>query len=157
MLVYARRAPSKAAARAMLERAIADGSGARKLRELVAAQGGDGGMVDDPKRLPRATTVLALEADRTAHVAGVNAAAVGLASVRLGAGREKKGDPIDHATGVVLHVKVGDRVTKGQTYAELHTSGRGDAEATELVRGAFAWSRSAVKPPKLILGRIASG
>lgn len=157
MLVYARRAASKTAARGMLERAMSDGSGMRKLRELVAAQGGDPGMVDDPDRLPRATTVLALEARRTAHVAGVDAAAVGRASVLLGAGREKKGDPIDHATGVVLHTKVGDRVSKGQVYAELYTSGRGDVEATELLRGAFAWSRSAVKRPKLILGRIASG
>jgi thymidine phosphorylase len=114
-------------------------------------------MVDEPGRLPSATTVLALEATRIAHVAGIDAAAVGRASVLLGAGREKKGDPIDHATGVVLRAKVGDRVPKGQVYAELHTSGRGDAEATELLRGAFAWSRGAVKAPRLMLGRIASG
>ncbi len=157
MLVYARLASSKAAAREMLERAISDGSGLTKLRELVAAQGGDARMVDDPARLPRATTVLTLEADRTAHVARIDAAAVGLAAVRLGAGREKKGAPIDHATGVVLHAKPGDRVSKGDENAEIHTSGRGDAEATELVRGAFKWSRAVVDRPKLILGRIASG
>jgi len=113
--------------------------------------------VDEPGRLPSAKTVLALEATRAAHVGAIDAAAVGRASVLLGAGREKKGDPIDHATGVVLHAKVGDRVSKGQVYAEIHTSGRGDVDATELLRGAFAWSRSAVKRPKLILGRIASG
>lgn len=157
MLMYAGRAASKAEAMGLLERAIADGSGRRKLRELVAAQGGDAGMVDQPERLPRAKKLVPLEATRTAHVAGIDAAAVGLASVRLGAGRERKGDPIDHATGVVLRAKVGDRVAKGETYAEIHTNGRGDAEATELVRGAFAWTRGAVKRPKLILGRIASG
>lgn len=156
MLVYAGRVRTLATGRAMLERAIADGSGLAKLRELVAAQGGDPVMVDDPSRLPRATTVLVLEAERTAHVASLDAAAIGLASVRLGAGREKKGDLIDHATGIVLRAAVGDRVTEGATYAEIHTSGRGDAEATRLVRDAFTWGPGPVPRPKMILGRIAS-
>ncbi|MBI2773460.1 MAG: thymidine phosphorylase [Chloroflexi bacterium] len=156
MLVYARRARDRRAGRAALERAIADGSGLAKLRELVAAQGGDVAMVDDPSRLPRARTVEALRAERAAFVGRVDAAAVGLATVRLGAGRERKGEAIDHAPGVVLVKKIGDRVAKGETYAEVHRSGHpGDAEAVELVRGAYAWSRGRVTPPKLVLGRIA--
>ena len=157
MLYLARRARTRAAGRAMLERAIADGSGLAKLRQLVASQGGDARMVDDPGRLPRAKRVHTLAAVRTAYVARLDASVVGLASVRLGAGREKKGDPIDHATGVVLRAKVGDRVAKGEPYAEVHANGRtGDAEAIEMVQRAFTWGRAAVAPPKLVLGRIAS-
>src|SRR5205823_5922170 len=108
MLFYARKARTRVAGRSRLERAIADGSGLAKLRELVAAQGGDASMVDDPTRLPRSRRVATLRAERSAYVSGVDAAAIGLASIRLGAGREKKGEPIDHATGIVLHAKVGD-------------------------------------------------
>jgi thymidine phosphorylase len=138
----------------MLEGAISGGGGTAKLRELVAAQGGDAAMVDDPALLPRATTRLELTAERGGYVGRVDAYAVGLASVRLGAGREKKGDAIDHATGVVLRASVGDRVRAGDVYAEIHTSGRGDAEATELVRRAFRWSRTRVARPRLVLGRV---
>src|SRR5207253_5958269 len=82
---------------------------------------------------------------------------VGIASVRLGAGREKKGDPIDHRTGIVLHAKVGDRVERGQPYADVHVAGKpGDADAIGMVRDAFRWSARRVAPRRLILGRIAS-
>jgi pyrimidine-nucleoside phosphorylase len=141
----------------MLDRAIADGSGLVKLRELVARQGGDASMVDDPARLPRAARTQTLTAERTAYVARIDAAQIGLASVRLGAGREKKGDPIDHATGIVLRAKVGDRVAKGDPYAEVHANGRpGDRAAVEMVRRAFAWRATRVAAPKLVLGRVTS-
>jgi pyrimidine-nucleoside phosphorylase len=157
MLVYARKARTREAGRALLEKRIADGTGLAKLRELVAAQGGDASMVDDPSRLPRARRVATLRAERSAYVAGIDAAAIGLAAVRLGAGREKKGAPIDHATGIVLDAKVGDRVAKGEPYAEVHLGDRpGDVEAGDLVRRAFSWRASRVPRPKLVLGRIAS-
>ncbi|MBI2325731.1 MAG: thymidine phosphorylase [Chloroflexi bacterium] len=157
MLYLARRARTRAAGRAMLERAIADGSGLAKLRQLVAAQGGDVTMVDDPSRLPRATRLRTLTAERTAYVARLDASLVGLASVRLGAGREKKGDPIDHATGIVLRAKPGDRVARGEPYAEVHSSGgSGDAEALDMVGRAFTWRRTTVRPPKLMLGTVRS-
>jgi pyrimidine-nucleoside phosphorylase len=157
MLLYARRARARKSAREMLLRAIADGSALAKLRELVEAQGGDVAMVDDPSRLPRARTREVLRGERTGYVARIDAAAIGLASVHLGAGREKKGEPVDHATGIVLRAKVGDLVAKGEPYAEIHRNGRpGDREAIDLVRGAFTWRRTPVPRPKLVLGRIAS-
>lgn len=157
MLVLAGRASTRAVALRMLEKAIADGSGLAKLRELVVAQGGDANMVDDPSRLPRAKRVETLRAERTAYVAALDARAIGLAAVRLGAGREKKGDMIDHAPGIVLLAKAGDRVAKGQPYAEVHRNDHPrDAEALALVRAAFTWKATRVAPPKLVLGRIAS-
>ena len=75
--------------------------------------------------------------------------------LRLGAGRAKKGDPIDHATGIVLHAKVGSRVERGAAIAEVHHAGHpADAAAIEQVRAAFAWSARPVAPRKLVLGRI---
>lgn len=157
MLVMARRARDPAAAERLLRRALLDGSGLEKLRELVTAQGGDAAGIDDDAALPLAPHVEQLVAPRTAYVRDVAADLIGRASVAFGAGRERKGDAIDLSTGVVLHAKVGDRVERGMPYADVHTAGRpGDAAATELVRRAFRWSRAPVRARRLLLGRIAS-
>jgi pyrimidine-nucleoside phosphorylase len=158
MLVLGRRSRDRRAALARVDRALADGSALAKLRDLVTAQGGDARMVDEPARLPRASRVETLRASRTAYVSAIAADRVGRASVHLGAGREKKGDPIDLRTGIVLHAKVGDRVERGAPFAEVHVSGRpDDAAAVAEVRDAFRWSTRRVGRRRLILGRIASG
>ena len=157
MLVLARKAHDRKAALARVARAIEDGSGLAKLRELVTAQGGDARAVDDPDRLPRAKHVETLRATRTAWVKDLAADRIGIASVRLGAGREKKGDAIDLSTGILLRAKVGSRVERGEPYAEIHRAGKaGDGEAIELVRGAFRWSATRAPARRLVLGRIAS-
>jgi pyrimidine-nucleoside phosphorylase len=156
MLVAGKRARTTAQARALIERAIADGSGLEKFRELVAAQGGDVRYVDDPSLLPRAKRVLEVRAPRAGYVADLAADAIGVASVRLGAGREKKGDPIDHATGIVLRAKVGDRVAKGEVLAEVHADDRpGDDDALALVARAFKVRAGRTRRRRLLLGRLA--
>jgi pyrimidine-nucleoside phosphorylase len=157
MLVLGGKARDRQAALRRIDGAIADGGGLAKLRELVEAQGGDARMIDDPGRLPRAPHVETLRAARTAYVRRIAADEIGVASVRLGAGREKKGDPIDHRTGIVLHAKVGARVLRGAAFAEVHHAGRpADELAIAQVRAAFAWSTGPVAPRKLVLGRISS-
>jgi pyrimidine-nucleoside phosphorylase len=157
MLLRGRKARDKRTAASAIDRALADGRGLAKFRELVAAQGGDVRMVDDPSKLPRAPRVERLVAPRTAYVADIAADAVGIASVHLGAGREKKGDPIDHRTGIVLHAKVGDRVERGQAYADVHVAGKpDDAGAIAMVERSFLWSARRTSPRRLLLGRIAS-
>ena len=155
MLILGGRSRDRAAAVRRIDRAIADGSGLAKFRELVVAQGGDATMVDDPGRLPRAPRVEILRAPRTAYVRSIAADGIGQASVRLGAGRAKKGDMIDHRTGIVLHAKVGDRVERGAPVADVHHAGRPeDRAAIEDIRAAFTWSARAVPPRKLLLGRV---
>ena len=155
MLILGGRARDRASAVRRIDRAIADGSGLAKLRELVAAQGGDATMVDDPSRLPQAPRSETLVALRSAYVASIAADGIGYASVRLGAGRARKGDVIDHRTGIVLHAKVGDRVERGEPFADVHHAGRPeDAGAIEDVRSAFRWSARPVPSRKLMLGHI---
>src|SRR5256884_3489367 len=157
MLMRGRKARDRKSAVARIDRALADGSGFAKFRELVAAQGGDVSQVDDPAKLPRAPRVETLRAPRTAYVSAIAADEIGIASVRLGAGREKKGDPIDHRTGIVLHAKVGDRVERGQPYADVHVAGKPtDADAIAMIRSAFRWTARRVPRRRLLLGRIAS-
>ena len=155
MLVLGRYARTPASALTRIDRAIADGSGLAKLRQLVAAQGGDVRLVDDPTLLAKAPRVEVLRATRTAYVAAIAADQIGLASVLLGAGRETKGAPIDLATGILLRRKVGDRVERGEPFAEVHAAGlAGDAAAIEQVRAAFGWSSGAVRRRPLLLGRV---
>ncbi|MBM3179877.1 MAG: thymidine phosphorylase [Chloroflexi bacterium] len=108
--------------RAMAEKAIADGSALEKFRVLVQAQGGDVSFVDDMSRFERAKYVEVVNAPRNGFISQIHARIVGEASVALGAGRAKKGDPVDHAVGFVIHKKVGDQVQKGEPLLEIHAN-----------------------------------
>jgi pyrimidine-nucleoside phosphorylase len=106
--------------RVLLEAAIADGSATGKLRQLVGAQGGDVSVIDQPDKLPSAPHQAVFSAPRAGWLHGVSASAIGRAAFELGAGREKKGDRINLAVGLEVHVKVGDRVEAGAPLVTLH-------------------------------------
>jgi pyrimidine-nucleoside phosphorylase len=141
--------------RALGEKLLADGSGYRKFLELVQAQGGDVEMVDRPERLPHASIVRAVKADRAGYVHHVNALEVGLTSVDLGAGRAQKGDPIDYAVGLLLHVKVADRVEAGQLLFTIHANDQARADAAEeRLRRAITIGEEAIQPLPLFYGIV---
>jgi pyrimidine-nucleoside phosphorylase len=79
--------------------------------------------VDDPGRLPKASLVEVVKAPRSGFISQVHARSVGEATVALGGGRAKKGDPIDYAVGIVLHHKVGDKIEAGEPLFEVHANG----------------------------------
>lgn len=147
MLHLARKAASVDAARRKAARALEDGSAWAKFRELVQAQGGDVSQVDDPGRLPQAKYVETVASPKTGYLRAVDARSIGEASVSLGAGRARKGDPIDHAVGVVVHTKVGDRLTAGEPLFTLHANDRGLLdEARDRVLDAHRFSQRKVRP-----------
>jgi len=155
MLHLGEKVQSVEAGRALAEKLLADGSGYRKFLELVQAQGGDVEMVDRPERLPHASIVRAVKADRAGYVQRVNALEIGLTSVDLGAGRAKKGDPIDYAVGLLLHVKVADRVEAGQLLFTIHANDQAKADAAEeRLRRAINIGAEAVKPLPLFYGIV---
>ena len=102
--------------RALAERTVADGSARELYDRWVQAQGGD------PRReaLPRAAVVQPVPAPASGYVHAIATTAVGLAALRLGAGRLRKEDAIDHAVGVVCLAKRGDAVQVGEPLAEVH-------------------------------------
>ncbi len=151
MVLLAGGEPDRESARARVEATLAAGDGVDKLRELVDAQGGEVAVVDQLERLPRASQVEVLHAPEGGWLAAIDARAIGLATVALGAGREKKGDRIDLAVGMVLHAKVGDRVEPGQPLIEIHANDRGRLEQSRaLVRAAYRFSSEPTAPPALI-------
>jgi pyrimidine-nucleoside phosphorylase len=126
---------------ALAESAVQSGSAWEKFRELVIAQGGDVRYVDEPDRLPRAEIIETIPSPRSGFLAGVHAREVGETSVLLGAGRARKGDPIDHAVGIVVHHKVGDRVEAGEPLFTLHANRANRfEEAREKILSAHTWS-----------------
>ncbi|KAF0108222.1 MAG: pyrimidine-nucleoside phosphorylase [Anaerolineaceae bacterium] len=147
MLALGRRAPDLESARRLAEESIASGAAFDKFRALVRAQGGDVSYVDDPEKFPKAKFVETLAAERSGWLSKADARILGEASVTLGAGRAKKGDPIDHAVGLVVHCKVGEAVERGQPLLTVHASDAAkQAEARENVRAAFGWSETPVPP-----------
>ncbi len=97
------------------ERALADGSAMDVWRRMISAQGGD---PDAP--LPRAAETLEVTAPSSGVLTGLDAYGVGLAAWRLGAGRERKEDPVSFGAGIVLHAGPGDPVRAGQPLMTLH-------------------------------------
>jgi pyrimidine-nucleoside phosphorylase len=106
------------------EEAVADGSAEVAWRRWIAAQGG----TTDEGALPSAPVVRELASPVAGYVSSLSAIGVGNAAVHLGAGRRTKEDEIDHAVGVVVRAKRGDRVGEGQTLAEVHARTDADAE-----------------------------
>ena len=141
--------------RRLAESLIREGHAWRKFVELVRAQGGDVALIENPDRLPRASIVRDVSSPRSSYVAKVDALEIGLASVVLGAGREKKGDRIDHTVGLELHVKVGDRIEAGTPLFTIHANDEGQRiEAETRLLRAVQFSESPVEPLPLFYGTI---
>ena len=144
-------------ARARIEQAIRDGRGFRKLVEIVEAQGGDARVLHDPDRLPRAARVVEVAATAGGVVEAIDAEAVGLAAMALGAGRSRIEDAVDPAAGLEVRKKVGDRVERGESIASMHLGERPleppEAVAARL-RAAWRIGAGPASPGPLVLQRI---
>ena len=125
-------APGAEEARRRVEAAIADGSGLATLRRIVEAQGGDARALDDPDRLPRPAGTLEVRSRAAGLVEAIDAEALGLCAMALGAGRARVEDRIDPAVGLTLRRKVGDRVERDEPLCAVH-HGRLGAEPPERV------------------------
>jgi pyrimidine-nucleoside phosphorylase len=139
--------------RSRLERAVASGEALERLTEVIAAQGGDPRVVENPSLLPSARHEMEIPAPVSGVVTGCDARNIGLGAMRLGAGRERKEDSIDPAVGVTVHAKVGDRVDSGQPLCVVHYNepGRLD-EARPWLEAAWVIGEGA-EPSPLVLER----
>jgi pyrimidine-nucleoside phosphorylase len=139
-------------ARELAQTKLLDGSGYRKLKEVIGAQGGNPAVLDRFELLPNATGAREIASPRAGYVSAIDAEYIGQASSMIGAGRDTKEDSIDPAVGVILEVKVGQKVDAGGVLCRLYYTGEERVEeAAQLVEDAFRISATAPEERALIL------
>lgn len=155
MFVLGDRVANLDEGRALAAEMIASGRARDTFREIIRMQGGDPEVVDDPGRLPRAKNVAKVKAPRAGFVASIRCEQIGIASMILGGGREKKEDAIDPAVGLVIERKVGEAVEAGATLCTVHyNSAERLADAMNLLTGSFIVGDVPPEPAPLIRKRI---
>jgi pyrimidine-nucleoside phosphorylase len=139
-------------ARMLAEKHLVDGSAYKKLKDVVAAQGGNPQALDNFVLLPNATGMREVTSPRAGYVSSINAQDIGASSNMIGAGRDKKEDSIDPAVGIILEVKMGEKVDAGSVLCRLYYT-REDRvdEAAEMVEDAFHVSSQKPDERELIL------
>lgn len=120
MLMLAEKVTTLDAGKNLLKSLIDNGKAFEKFVELVISQGGDASYIEIPDKLALSPIVYEYKASKSGYVTQLKAMDIGLASVKLGAGRETKTSPIDLGAGIVLKKKMGDQVAIGDTLAVLY-------------------------------------
>ena len=155
MVVLAKKAANTEQAYAQLKEKLQNGEALQKFKEFVAAQGGDTSQIENPELLPTASSVIPVTATEAGYVEKIDALSIGIAAMKLGAGRATKEDTIDMGVGVVLNKKVGEAINQGDVLAYVHTNQADSQEAIEYIKKAYEISSSPVCSPTLIYDIIA--
>ena len=155
MLVLGGVARTLEAARRQMEVAISSGKAAEKFQQIIAAQGGDPTVVDDPSRLPQAREVEIYSAARSGVVAQVEPRAIGRAITALGGGRSTMEDTIDPSVGFVVRARTGDVVRVGEPLATIFARDEaGIAVGRAALAEAFVIADEAEPPLPLVSHRV---
>ena len=155
MVVLAKKAPDVETAYEQLKEKLHRGEAFNKFKEFVQAQGGDVAQIENPDLLPKADSIIPVKASQSGYVHQIDALSIGLAAMKLGAGRATKDDMIDMAVGVVLDKKVGDSVGEGDVLAYIHANRVDNEEAIAYIQKAYCICKDPVCPPTLIYDVIA--
>jgi pyrimidine-nucleoside phosphorylase len=151
MLKLAGIASDDATARGMIRRAIDSGSALAKLEEIVSSQYGDPGAIREPARLPTARMKVEIPSPGDGFVASIDAEAIGLAAMALGAGRDRVDGRVDPAVGLVILRKVGEGVKSGQPLVRVHyNEEKGVEDVVARILHAYRIESSPVAPRPLI-------
>ncbi|MGD0499374.1 MAG: thymidine phosphorylase [Bryobacteraceae bacterium] len=152
MIFLGKKAASLEEARRTAEEKLVDGSGYKKLKQVVKAQGGNAQALDKFELLPNATGVKEVASPRGGYVSSIAAEDIGIASNMIGAGRNKKDDAIDPAVGIILEVKTGEKVEAGSVLCRLYYTKEDDVEeAAGIVEDAFRIAAQKPDDRELIL------
>ena len=155
MLVLAGKTSSVAHGKEVLTKLIHTGEALAKFGDFIAAQGGDRQIITDRSRLPQASRKHSIISSTTGYIQHIDAAAIGNSAMLLGAGRAKKGDPIDLAVGLVLHGRVGDFIKQGESLATLYTNDQNHINSVcAKVTTAISVGDSLATPQPLLLGTV---
>lgn len=136
-----------------VENLLKSGKPLERFKDMLKYQGADGRIADNPEQLVKATIHKKVHADACGWIAALDAREIGLAAMTLGVGREKKDDLIDPYVGIVLHKKIGYRVSEGDELATVYANDEGKAvQAVDRILRAYRISDKPVEEPRLVLG-----
>lgn len=117
--------------------ALESGAALEKLKVFIQSQGGEPKVVDDPTLLPTAAYETSVNATKTGYISGIDAHLIGTAAMMLGAGREVKEAAIDLAVGIILDKKIGEKVSKGQKIATIHSNRKSVEKIVAMLENSF--------------------
>ena len=158
MVVLAGVSPDMAAARALAEAKLADGSAAERFGAMVAALGGPADLMLNPDRhLDKAEVVAPVFSLTSGFVQSMDCWVIGMALVAMGAGRTNPEDKIDYAVGISQTAHLGDEVSEEVPLCMLHARSQKQWEqAAAAIREAFAVGAQPITPPPVFRQRFAS-
>ena len=133
MLILSKQANTIKEAEQMLAKAISSGKALEKFQQFISAQGGDASIVDHPEKLPVAKYVYGIRTKRSGYIPKILPESVRMAAMMLGAGRKTKQSLIDLSVGLVLQKKVGDFVSKGETWIQVFSQNSENPEIDALL------------------------
>ena len=135
-----------------IDAVINSGLALSKLREFIAESGGNGDLVDDYSILPAAKNKIEVFSNKEGYVSKIKAEEVGKAAMIIGAGRATKEDEVDHAVGLKILKKVGDKIEKGEKIAEIYYNDAKNVEDSKnMILDAYVLQDEKVLEPKAIL------
>lgn len=141
--------------KAIIEQQIFNGEAYKKFIEWIEIQGGNVKQVEDISLLPKAKNILFVSASESGYISKINSKVIGEIVNKIGGGRNKKGEKIDHSVGIILNYKVGDYVEKGATLAYIHVNEYiNEEEIINETKNAFQISKENVEKVKMILDII---
>lgn len=147
MIFHAHQAETLEMAKKLAHDQLHNGQALAKFNEFIHAQGGH---IDNLEAFVKVKTILPLKAKTSGYIAKIKALPVGLASCKLGGGRETKEDIIDPMVGIVLKKKIGDYVKAGEPLCDIYANHPVAAEITDSLLTAFEIVDEPVKPGKII-------
>jgi pyrimidine-nucleoside phosphorylase len=154
MIYFGGKAETPEAGAKRAEAALVDGSALRVFLAMVAAQGGDASVFDDPATFHKPGATKVVEAWESGFVAEMDTTALGWAVQRTGAGREKAGEPVDPNAGILFHAKRGAKVERGEPLATIYATSAGQlAEPEEILRKAILIAHDP-PPPVDVIARV---
>lgn len=135
-----------------IDAVINSGLALSKLREFITESGGNGDLVDDYSILPAAKNKVEVFSNKEGYVSKIKAEEVGKAAMIIGAGRATKEDEVDHAVGLKILKKVGDKIEKGEKIAEIYYNDAKNVEDSKnMILDAYVLQDEKVLEPKAIL------
>lgn len=146
MVVLAGKAETLDEARQLLKEALNSGKALEKFREMIEDQGGDSSVVEQSEKLLTAQYQSELPAKTSGYVTKLVANEIGIAAMLLGAGRKTKEDAIDHAVGIKLHKKVGEKVEAGESLLTIYANTEEIQEVENLLYENIEIGDQAVEP-----------